>query len=146
MMELEDRIRTDGMPSTAHPKYWNGSIPWVSAKDFRAFRFEDSEDHVAELALAEINAVHEWICAEDSEKGCYQALFYVRRTIQNRWSHDVLRNWLLTDLYEREGNKILSRGILGRDVLSRSMFEAEPFFFGCQVNGKVFLQKMRKEV
>ena len=57
-----------------------------------------------------------------------------------------LRNWFSTDLYEREGNKILSRGILGRDVLSRSMFEAEPFFFGCQVNGKVFLQKMRKEV
>lgn len=55
-------------------------------------------------------------------------------------------NWFSTDLYEREGNKILSRGILGRDVLSRSMFEAEPFFFGCQVNGKVFLQKMRKEV
>lgn len=61
-------------------------------------------------------------------------------------SYFRLRNWLSTDLYEREGNKILSRGILGRDVLSRSMFEAEPFFFGCQVNGKVFLQKMRKEV
>ena len=46
-------FRTGGTPSTAHPEYWNGSIPWVSAKDFKAFRFEDSEDHVTELALAE---------------------------------------------------------------------------------------------
>ena len=38
---------------------------------------------------------------------CYfqpeKALFYVRRTIRNRWSRDVLRNWLSTGLYEREG-------------------------------------------
>ena len=46
-------FRTGGTPSTAIPEYWNGSIPWVSAKDFKAFRFEDSEDHVTELALAE---------------------------------------------------------------------------------------------
>ena len=46
-------FRTGGTPSTAHPEYWNGSIPWVSAKDFKAFRFADSEDHVTELALAE---------------------------------------------------------------------------------------------
>ena len=46
-------FRTCGTPSTAHPEYWNGSIPWVSAKDFKVFRFEDSEDHVTELALAE---------------------------------------------------------------------------------------------
>ena len=57
-------------------------------------------------------------------------------------SYFRLRNWFSTDLYEHEGNKISSRGILGRDVLSRSMFEAEPFFFGCQVNGKVFWQKV----
>ncbi|MCQ2391402.1 MAG: hypothetical protein MJ240_08250, partial [Kiritimatiellae bacterium] len=46
-------FRTGGTPSTAIPEYWNGAIPWVSAKDFKAFRFEDSEDHVTELALAE---------------------------------------------------------------------------------------------
>ena len=46
-------FRTGGTPSTAHPEYWNGSISWVSAKDFKTFRFDDSEDHVTELALAE---------------------------------------------------------------------------------------------
>lgn len=49
-------FRTGGTPTTAYPEYWNGSIPWVSAKDFNTFLFEDSEDHVTELALAEINA------------------------------------------------------------------------------------------
>ena len=83
-------FRTGGTPSTAHPEYWNGSIPWVSAKDFKAFRFDDSEDHVTELALAKINAVHEWIYAEDSGKGCCQAVFCVRRTIQNGWSCGVI--------------------------------------------------------
>ena len=156
MMELEDRIRTGGMPTTASPEYWNGSVPWVSAKDFKAFRFDDSEDHVTELALVEINAVHEWICtddkkklksyrqqhAEDSEKGCCQAVFYVRRTIQNGWSRDVLRNWFSTDLYEREGNKISSRGILGCDVLCASMSKVALFVCGSQTDGKVFGQKM----
>ena len=32
-----------------------------------------------------------------------KALFYVRRTIQNGWSRNVLMSWLSTDLYEREG-------------------------------------------
>lgn len=32
-----------------------------------------------------------------------KALFYIRRTIQNGWSRNVLLNWLLSDLYEREG-------------------------------------------
>lgn len=113
-----------------------------AAKDFKTFRFEDLEDHVAELAFAEINAVHEWICAEDSEKGCCQALFYVRRTIQNGWNCDVLRNWLSTDLYEREGNMIPPRGILGCDVLCTSMSKAALFVRGSQTNGKAFWQKM----
>ena len=38
-------------------------------------------------------------CKGDRDK----ALFYVRRTIQNGWSRNVLLNWLSTDLYEREG-------------------------------------------
>lgn len=131
-------FRTGGTPSTAHPEYWNGSIPWVSAKDFKAFRFEDSEDHVTELALAEINTVHGWICVDESENGCSQSLFYVRRTSQNGWSRDVLRNWLSTDLHEWEGNKFSPRGIFGYVIHGPSMSETAPFFCGCQVNGKIF--------
>jgi len=39
---------------------------------------------------------------EDIDK----ALFYVRKTIENNWSRDVLLNFLDTDLYERQGKAI----------------------------------------
>lgn len=35
-----------------------------------------------------------------------KALFYVRKTIQNKWSRAVLLNFIDTDLYEREGKAI----------------------------------------
>ncbi len=58
-------------------------------------------------------------------------------------SYFRLRNWLSTDLYEREGNKILSRGILGCDVLCASMSTKVALCVcGSQTAGKVFGQKM----
>jgi type I restriction enzyme S subunit len=41
-----------GTPSKGRPDYWVGSVPWVSAKDMKRFRLEDSEDHVSERAVA----------------------------------------------------------------------------------------------
>ena len=41
-------------------------------------------------------------CKSDSTK----ALFYVKKTIENNWSRDVLLNFLGTDLYERQGKAI----------------------------------------
>ena len=46
-------FKTGGTPSTSSAAYWGGSLPWVSAKDFKTFRFEDSEDHITELAARE---------------------------------------------------------------------------------------------
>jgi len=43
-------FKTGGTPSTDNDDYWGGSLPWISAKDFKTFRFEDSEDHITELA------------------------------------------------------------------------------------------------
>lgn len=43
-------FKTGGTPSTDNDEYWGGSLPWISAKDFKTFRFEDSEDHITELA------------------------------------------------------------------------------------------------
>lgn len=43
----------------------------------------------------------------DKCKGNVQkAIFFVRKTLENNWSRDVLLNWLDTDLYEREGKAI----------------------------------------
>ncbi|MBK8233729.1 MAG: restriction endonuclease subunit S [Candidatus Eisenbacteria bacterium] len=37
-----------GTPSKGRPDYWVGSVPWVSAKDMKRFRLDDTEDHVSE--------------------------------------------------------------------------------------------------
>lgn len=41
-----------GTPSKSRPEYWDGAIPWVSAKDMKRFRLDDTEDHVAESGIA----------------------------------------------------------------------------------------------
>ena len=35
-----------GTPAKDRADYWGGSIPWVSAKDMKSFRLEDTEDHL----------------------------------------------------------------------------------------------------
>lgn len=37
-----------GTPSKSNPEYWNGSIPWISAKSLTEFFVYDSEDKVTE--------------------------------------------------------------------------------------------------
>jgi len=37
-----------GTPSKNNAKYWNGTIPWISAKDMKRFVIEDTEDHLTE--------------------------------------------------------------------------------------------------
>jgi type I restriction enzyme S subunit len=39
-------------PSKDRADFWDGSIPWVSAKDMKRFRIDDTEDHVTEKGLA----------------------------------------------------------------------------------------------
>lgn len=41
-------------------------------------------------------------CKDNVEK----AIFFVKKTLENSWSRNVLLNWLDTDLYEREGKAI----------------------------------------
>ena len=46
-------------------------------------------------------------CILDKCKGDQQkALFYVKKTLENNWSRDVLLNFLDTDLYERQGKAV----------------------------------------
>ena len=42
-----------------------------------------------------------------------KALFYVRKTLENNWSRDVLVNFLDTDLFERQGKAITNNPTLG---------------------------------
>ena len=38
-------------PSKENAFYWNGSIPWVSAKDMKRLFLDDAEDHITEECL-----------------------------------------------------------------------------------------------
>ena len=37
-----------GTPPKDNPAYWEGTTPWVSAKDMKRFRLEDTEDHLTD--------------------------------------------------------------------------------------------------
>lgn len=50
LVDLVD-IHSGSTPSKANPDFWNGSIPWVSAKDMKKLFLEDTEDHISEAAL-----------------------------------------------------------------------------------------------
>lgn len=46
---------------------------------------------------------HHMLIIDKCRGDCDKALFYIRRTIQNGWSRNVLLNWISSDLYECEG-------------------------------------------
>ena len=37
-----------GTPTRSRAEYWDGSIPWISAKDMKRFRLADTQDHVTD--------------------------------------------------------------------------------------------------
>jgi type I restriction enzyme, S subunit len=41
-----------GTPSKDNAAYWNGAIPWVSAKDMKRLFLDDAEDHITESGLS----------------------------------------------------------------------------------------------
>ena len=49
---------------------------------------------------------HHRVILDSVNADAKKALFYIRKTIENNWSRAVLRNWLDTDLYERQGKAI----------------------------------------
>lgn len=46
-------IRSGSTPSKANPAFWDGSIPWVSAKDMKQLFLADTEDHISTAAVDE---------------------------------------------------------------------------------------------
>jgi type I restriction enzyme S subunit len=45
------RTLSGGTPRSSDARYWGGDIPWVSSKDMKVARLDDSIDHVTPLAL-----------------------------------------------------------------------------------------------
>lgn len=46
-------FQSGGTPSKANTAYWNGTVPWASAKDMKQLLLEDTEDHISEAAIAD---------------------------------------------------------------------------------------------
>lgn len=46
-------FKSGGTPSKDNAAFWNGSIPWASAKDMKHLFLQDTEDHVTPTAIAE---------------------------------------------------------------------------------------------
>jgi type I restriction enzyme S subunit len=44
-------FESGGTPSKQNPGFWDGSIPWVSAKDMKQFFLNDPEDHITSVAV-----------------------------------------------------------------------------------------------
>ncbi len=44
-------ILSGSTPSKVNPNFWNGSTPWVSAKDMKRLFLADTEDHISEAAV-----------------------------------------------------------------------------------------------
>jgi type I restriction enzyme, S subunit len=44
-------IQSGATPSKANSEFWDGSIPWVSAKDMKRLFLGDSEEHISEKAV-----------------------------------------------------------------------------------------------
>jgi hypothetical protein len=42
-----------GTPNTQNPAYWEGSIPWISPKDFGEFEMISASDSISEIAVKE---------------------------------------------------------------------------------------------
>jgi type I restriction enzyme M protein len=55
MVALNEAVTftSGGTPGKTNAEYWNGSIPWVSAKDMKTERLSDAQLHVSESAIAE---------------------------------------------------------------------------------------------
>jgi type I restriction enzyme S subunit len=44
-------LKSGGTPSKENSAYWNGDIPWASAKDLKSDNLEDTVDHITRSAL-----------------------------------------------------------------------------------------------
>ena len=44
-------IQSGATPSKANPAFWNGSVPWVTAKDMKRLFLDDAEDHISAAAI-----------------------------------------------------------------------------------------------
>lgn len=45
------KLCSGGTPSKTNPDYWDGTVPWASAKDLKSESLADTEDHITQHAI-----------------------------------------------------------------------------------------------
>ena len=118
-------------------------------------RVGDSSDapilpQVVERLLQDIFSIpwgHHRLLIDKCKGQADKALFYVRQTLENSWSRDVLLNVISTDLYERQGKALtnFNRTIPAEDSDLAQEMTRDPYAFGFTgLAGKVNETKLKK--
>lgn len=50
-------LRSGGTPNRANNTFWNGSLPWISAKDLKCFDLKDSIERLTQVGAQQLNIV-----------------------------------------------------------------------------------------
>ena len=97
----------------------NGILPQVGEIFELANRPQVGDDstevnlpQIVERLLQDIFTVpwgHHRLLIDKCKGDANKALFYVRQTLENGWSRDMLLNIISTDLYERQGGSVCTR-------------------------------------
>ena len=97
--------------SPTNLKYMKAFYELYSDAEIRQQLADESEATVVvrPIEIANIFLIpwgHHILIMSKCKKDIDKALFYVRKTVENNWSRSMLRNFLDTDLYEREGKAV----------------------------------------
>ena len=122
----------------------NGNLPQVGE-----ISQQQNLPQVVERLLRDIFTVpwgHHKLLIDKCKGQAEKALFYVRQTLENGWSRDMLLNIIGTDLYERQGKALsnFSRTIPAEDSDLAQEMTRDPYAFGfAGVTGKYNEAKLK---
>jgi predicted nuclease of restriction endonuclease-like (RecB) superfamily len=120
----------------------DGNLPQVEEilDNVNRHRIGDGSDapilpQVVERLLQDIFSIpwgHHRLLIDKCKGQADKALFYVRQTLENSWSRDVLLNVISTDLYERQGKALtnFNRTIPAEDSDLAQEMTRDPYAFG----------------
>ena len=105
-------IKSFSPTNLKYMRYFYEMYPEVSNRQLAVDDFEDSEnrqqlvDDLGQSIIFLIPWGHHVQILGKCKNNPQKALFYVKKTLENNWSRDVLLNLLDTDLYERQGKAV----------------------------------------
>ena len=112
LKEIFPDIKSFSPTNLKYMRYFYEMYPEVSNRQLAVDDFEDAEnrqqvvDDLGQSIIFLIPWGHHVQILGKCKNNPQKALFYVKKTLENNWSRDVLLNFLDTDLYERQGKAV----------------------------------------